>query len=454
MFKTGEKRATKIIRSLLKDAATSRAATPFQNIDSPLLLSGGKMFSITHSAVIMVRSMRKTVTVALLGILALAATLAGCGRAPASEGTKTKALRSVRLVSVEQGRLPRMVTVTGTLAADEEVFASFKVAGRISEIKVDLGSRVSKNQVIARLDPTDFLLRVEQALAALRQTRARLGLSPEGEDDRVDPEKTAPVREARAVLYEARLNRDRMAKLLEKDYISKMDFDSAVSRLNVAESRYQASVEEVRDRQALLAQRKSELALARQQLADATLYAPMDGAVRERKASVGEFMPAGTPAAGLVSVHPLRLKVAVPEREAAVIRVGQLVRVKIDGDEAEHPGRVVRLSPVIEKQNRTLTVEAEVDNRQGRLKAGSFARAEILIDADQQVVFAPASAIVTFAGIEKVIGVKEGRAVERRIRSGRHAGDRVEILEGLSPKEMIVAEPGNLSGGQPVTVSK
>jgi len=397
--------------------------------------------------------MRKAGLVVLSGILAFAVTCTGCGRENAPEA-RNKTPRVVRLVPIGQGRLPRTVTVTGTLAADEEVLTSFKVPGRLSEMAVDLGSQVRKNQLLARLDPTDFLLRVQQAEAALRQTRARLGLSPEGLDDRVDPEQTAPVREAQAVLHEARTYRERMAKLLEKNYISKVDFDAAVSRLLVAEGRYQASLEEVRDRQALLAQRKSELELARQQLADTTLSAPIDGAVRERKASVGEFLPAGTPIAGLVRVHPLRLKVAVPERESAAIHVGQVVRVRVEGDDTEHPGRVVRLSPVIEKQNRTLTVEAEVDNQRGRLKAGSFARAEILIDAEQAVLLAPVSAIVNFAGIEKVIGVKEGRAVERRIRTGRHINDRVEILEGLAPEDLIVAEPGNLSSGQAVTLLK
>ena len=398
--------------------------------------------------------MQKNIFNVLLVTLAVGLTVAGCGKTKADEAPKTQAPQVVRLVPVEKGSLPRTVTVTGTLAADEEVVASFKVAGRISQIAVDLGSTVSRNQAVARLDPTDFLLRIEQAEAALRQTRARLGLSPDGSDDRVDPEKTAPVREALAVLEEARLNRERAARLFEKNYISRMDFDSAVSRQLVAESRYQASVEEVRDRQALLAQRKSELALSRQQLADTTLYAPIDGAVRERKTSAGEFLAAGVPVAVIVRTHPLRLKVSVPERDAAAIRVGQVTRVRVEGDPAEYTGRVVRLSPVFEKQNRTLTVEAEVENRQGRLRAGSFATAEILIDAQQSVLFAPASAVITFAGIEKVLGEKQGRVIERRIRIGRREGDRVEVLEGVAPGDLIVAEPGNLSSGEPVIVKQ
>jgi RND family efflux transporter MFP subunit len=358
----------------------------------------------------------------------------------------------VRLVQAETGSLPRTVTVNGTLAADEEVLIAFKVAGRVSEIAVDLGSRVLKDQVLARLDPTDYRLRVEQSEAALRQIRARLGLSPEGPEEAVDPEKTASVREARAVFNEARLNQERLARMLEKDYISKAELDGAVSRMLVAEGRYQASLEDIRDRQALLAQRKSELALARQQLADTVLKAPIDGAVRERKASTGEFLAPGAPVASLVRIHPLRLKVATPEREAAVLRVGQTVRVRVEGDSGAYSGRIVRVSPVIEKQSRTLTVEAEVDNRQGRLRPGSFAAAEILVDPEQTAVLIPARAVVTFAGIEKVLAVQEGRAVERRIRTGRRTANRVEILEGLVSGELIVAEPGNLSGGQPVTV--
>jgi hypothetical protein len=110
------------------------------------------------------------------------------------------------------------------------------------------------------------------------------------------------------------------------------------------------------------------------------------------------------------------------------------------------------LSPSIQEQNRTLVVEAEVANREGRLRPGTFARAEIVVEAGSAAVLVPATAIVTFAGIEKVFGVKDGLAVEKRIRTGRKAGDRVEILEGVVAGEPVVVEPGNLAGGLPVTV--
>jgi RND family efflux transporter MFP subunit len=395
---------------------------------------------------------------ALLGAALLAVSGVACGKdtTPAGAAGRAKAQepRTVRAAAAAVGRLPRTVTVTGTLAADEEVVAGFKVAGRVSEIAVDLGSPVRKGQVLARLDPTDFRLRVEQAEAALRQVRAGLGLPRDGSGEGVDPEKTALVREARAVLEEARLNRDRTARLWEKNYIARSEVDSSQSRLLVAESRYQAALEEIRNRQELLAERSSGLALTRQQLADAVLGAPIDGAVRERRASVGEYLAAGAPVFGLVRVHPLRLRVAVPERDAASVRVGQAVRVLLEGDPAAYAGRVARVSPSIQEQNRTLIVEAEVANRDGRLRPGSFARAEIVVEADRTAVTVPAGTVVTFAGLEKVFVVKDGKAVEKRIRTGRRSGDRVEILEGVAAGDAVVADPGNLVGGTPVTVTR
>lgn len=396
--------------------------------------------------------------VALIAASILAAAGPACQReAPAARpanGGKGEVPRPVRLVSAAEERLPRTVAVTGTLAADEEVVAGFKVAGRVSELAVDLGSRVRQGQVLARLDPADFRIRVEQAEAALRQVRAALGLPPDGSDERVDVEKTALVREARAVLEEARLHRDRMTQLREKDLVARSEFDTAVSRLLVAEGRYQAAIEEIRNRQELLAERRSSLSLARQQLADTVLHAPVDGAVRERRVSVGEFLAAGAPVVSVVRIHPLRLRVSVPERDAPAIRPGQAVRVRLEGDPAEHVGRVVRLSPAIQEQNRTLLVEAEVPNRDGRIRPGAFARAEIVAPADRPVVLVPARAIATFAGLEKVFTVKDGRAVEKRIRTGRRAGDRVEVLEGVAAGEPLVAEPGTLAGGQPVAVTR
>lgn len=381
-----------------------------------------------------------------------AAACSGASSAAPRPDAESEEAPSVQVVRIEQTPLDRAVTVTGTLAAEEQVMLSLKVTGRLEEMLVDLGSPVRRGQVIARLTPTDFELRLRQAEAALQQARARLGLDPTGDDDTIDIERTAIVRQAKAALDEAGRQRDRFATFVERGISARADLESAESQLQIADGRYQDAIEEVRNRQAVLAQRRSEVAIARQQLEDTTLRSPIDGVVRERLAFAGEFRSAGTPVVTVVRQHPLRLQLAVPERSAASLAVGQVVRVSVEGDAEAYRGRVARLSPAITEGNRTLAIEAEVPNEAGRLRPGMFARAEIVTDEALGIVV-PQSALVVFAGVEKLLVVEDGKVREQRVRSGRRLGDRIEIVEGVASGDVVVTTPGGLAEGAPVRIA-
>src|SRR6266403_1752072 len=366
--------------------------------------------------------------------------------------SKAPAPREVKVTPAAERALARTVSATGTLAADDQVVLGTKVAGRLAEITVDLGTRVKKGQLIGRLDQNDFKFRVEQAEASLQQARVRLGLTATGSDERVDPEQTAIVRQARAMLDDARLTRDRSIRLAQQELIARAQLATAEAALQVSEGRYQDAIEEVRNRQAVIAQRRSELDLARQQLTDTLILSPIDGVVSLKQASVGEYLAAGTPIATMVRVHPLRLRVPVPEREGAGVRAGHAVTLTVEGDPTVYRGRVVRLSPIVQEQNRTLMVEAEVPNERGFLRPGSFARVDIMTEVSQPVVTVPASAVIVFAGVEKVLVVRAGKTAEVRGTTGRRLGEDVEILDGLKRGDPVVTKPGNLVGGQPVQV--
>src|ERR1051325_11656889 len=359
--------------------------------------------------------------------------------------------RKVKTTAVAETPFGETVTVNGTLAAYDQTTVSVKVPGRVRTISVDLGSVVSKGQTIAVVDSDDYRLRVQQAEASLAQARARLGLAPDGTDDRVDPEQTATVRQARAVLDEARYNRDRAARLVEQGVIAKAEFDTATATFKVAEGRYQDAYEEIRNRQGVLAQRRSELALARQQLKDTAVVAPLNGIIQEKRASAGEYLAAGAPVVNIVRMDPLRLRAEIPERESHTIHTGQNVRVTVEGDPNIYVGQITRLSPVIAQQSRILVVEADVRNN-GKLRPGSFAHAEIVTNDAKMAVTVPNNAIVTFAGIEKVIVVQNGKALEKPITTGRRNGEFTEIVSGINVGEKVILEPGNLQTGQDVQV--
>lgn len=396
-----------------------------------------------------------TTLAAMLALAAVALSSAACKSGypvSAKNASDTKEARAVKTAQVSEIPMERAVTVSGTLAAQDQATVSAKVPGRVQTIAVDLGSVVRKGQIIAQLEPQDYNLRLQQAEAALAQARARVGLSPDGKDEQVDPEKTATVRQARALLDDAKLKLERAKSLLEKGVIAQAQLDTADADYKVALSHYQDGVEEIRNRQALVVQRRSEREIARQQLTDSSIAAPFDGVVQEKRTSVGEYLAAGTPIVNLVRMDPLRLRAEVPEREAHNIKQGQQVRVTVEGDTNVYTGIIARLSPSITEQNRILIVEAEVHNN-GRLRPGSFARADIVADARSLSPAVPANAVVSFAGIDKVITIQDGKALEKPVTVGRRAGDWIEVLSGVKTGDTVIVNPGNLQSGQPVIVA-
>lgn len=379
----------------------------------------------------------------------------GCsgGNAPAAARDAQVGPRKVELAQVEPVAFAAQVVIAGTLAPDDEVTVKSKVPGRLAVIDVDLGTDVKAGARIAQLELVDYRLRVEQATAALAQAKAALGLAPDDDTSEVAVERTTGVREASATFEEARASFERARSLLEKKLIGRADYDAANATFLRGQSAVQRAREDVYARMALLKQRKAELGLARQQLEDATLRAPITGVVQVRHASMGEFLAAGADVASVVRVDPLRLRVEIPEREALAVARDQRVNVRVDGRDALFTGRIARLSPMLSALNRTLTVEAEIPNPGGSLRPGSFARAEIVLGASAPVLAIPKQALVVFAGIEKVILVADGKAVEKAIATGKRSGDWVEVRDGLAESDRVVLSPGTLQQGEPVEIT-
>ena len=373
----------------------------------------------------------------------------GAAAANAAEtSTSERAAQPVQVITPIKEQVPRTIEATGTLAAQDQVDLAMKVPGRVAELLVDLGDHVAKGQRLARLDPTDLDLAVRQAVAALEQARARLGLPQKGEDDRVNVEETPLVRQAEVMLNDARLKRDRAQQMFDQELIPRADYDTAIAQFQVAESRYHESVEEIRNRQAMLAQRRSELQLAVQMRSYADLVSPIDGAVLDRQVSVGQYLPGGAPVVTIVRIHPLRLRLPIPERAASEVHAGQKVLVRVDQDATTYEGRISRISPAIDPTNRTQMIEAEVPNPNGLLLPGAFARAEVVTIAAEPALFVPASSLVTFAGIQKVLTIEDGRVAEKPVQTGRTTDDRIEITAGLEASDQVIIEPGVLAAGQ------
>jgi RND family efflux transporter MFP subunit len=363
-------------------------------------------------------------------------------KSPARAANAPPGERKVTITTVEaDGRdVVRSVQIVGTLLPQEEVTLSTEMPATVETILVDLGDAVQKGQPLIRLDEREARLEAERQTANLQAAREALERARQMLDWN-----RANVERSQAVLAEARVNLKRYQDLFAEGAISasqrdtaQTQYDVAVASLRASEAQYESDRAAAKNAAALVEQATAALALARKRLKDTEMIAPFDGFVRKRLVNAGETVKEKTPLLSLVAAQALKLQGEVPERFVPQIRVGRPVRLEVEA----YPGRmfqgtITRVSPVVDVESRTFTVEATVPNPGGALKPGFFAKASIITGTERNVPFVPEEAVVTFAGIVKVYVIADGKAEERRIRTGQRSDGRVEILDGLQVGEAV-----------------
>ncbi|MGZ8899076.1 MAG: efflux RND transporter periplasmic adaptor subunit [Limisphaerales bacterium] len=379
---------------------------------------------------------------------------AGCSKEQKQDGGKRGPAqletKKVRVARVQRLDTEETVYATGSLAAQDRATLSVKVPGRVESIEADLGMAVKQGDRLARIERQDYELRLRQADAALAQARARLGLSLGGEQDKAEPEKASIVKEAQALLNEATKNRERVKSLRAEGVVAEADVETAEAAYQVAVNRYEESVHEAKNRMATLRMRQAELELAQQQLNDTEIRAPFAGIVEQRQTSPGEYLSIGVPVLTVVRVDPIRLRLEVSEKDAPRVQIGQTVHLRVEGSERQHDGKISRVSPVISSDNRMLLAEADVPNPEGLLRPGSFAKANIVVNDQAPGLFVPEGSVLTFAGMQKIFLVQEGKAAEKEVTLKRERDGFVEVLGEVKAGDEVVVDPGTLRNGQPV----
>jgi RND family efflux transporter MFP subunit len=303
-----------------------------------------------------------------------------------------------------------------------------------------LGDHVRRGDPLVLLDRQEFQLMVTQADAQLAQARAAVGLKPNEDVAQLDPLGAPPVREARAVWEQSQQQLARVKQLKVQNAVSDAELQQAEAAERVAEARYASAANSVREKIALIGVQSAELALAQQRYDDAITRAPFDASVQNRLVAPGTYVQVGQPLMALVTTTTLRFRGAMPERYAQALRVGQRVELQIESLSDPRSVAVTRISPALDEASRALVFEAQLDNQDERLRTGLFAEAQVVLDAEAQAIVIPASAVVRFAGVEKVWKVVDGLAGPEPVQVGQQDGDRVEILSGLMAGDVILSD--------------
>jgi len=382
------------------------------------------------------------------------ASLVSCKRSngqPSNSGAAnpTPAILEVSTAPAVVRQLPRFFEATGTLAADVQTDVQPQTAGKVVAVGVDMGSAVSKGQMLVRLEDADYKLRMDQAIAqfdsakaAVSQAEEKLGLRP---GQKFDPERVADVSVARANFNLAESNFQRAQKLIESGDISRAEFDQRKSQLDALKQAYESAIAQARQNYAAVmvartnvTNAQTQVDLARRTLSYTVVTAPIGGYVLERPVDVGTYVSTTTKVATIVKPNPLWIRIDIPEQAVRQIRAGQSVSLSTTSwPDRTFSGRVVRISPNVSASSRTLTVEAEIDNRGGALKPGQFATVRVLLPQSEAAVLVPQRALRTISGATYVFVIKNGHAEQRLVQSGQAEGDLIEIKSGVVTDEVV-----------------
>jgi HlyD family secretion protein len=320
-----------------------------------------------------------------------------------------------------------LLNATGYVVAQRKAAVASKATGRLEWLGVMEGSRVKKDEVIARLENRDVSAQREQAAANVKVAAAN-------------------IEQARAELRDADANLKRSRDLAAKNYISGSALDAAIARFDKAQAG-------LRSNEASLAVAQANLKVADVAYDQTLIRAPFDGIVLTKSANVGDnitpFSQAADTKGAVVTIadmDTLEVEADVAESSLGKIRVGQPCEVQLDAvPDHRFPGVVNRIVPTVDRAKATVLVKIRFLERDSRVLPDmsakvAFLEREVSAAERQAVTVVPKRAIVERNGEKSVFVVSDGRAVRTKIEAGRAIGDAVEA-SGVKPGERVIVKP-------------
>lgn len=353
--------------------------------------------------------------IAALGFLAVAVSACHKSQDPAEQAKKPELALppvAVETAPIEVRKVPRVLTLTGSVIAERHSEVAANVAGRIVTTPVERGQAVKAGQILATVDSKNagFSAAASAAQSSLAETQAE----------------------------QARLDCERAEQLFKTGAIAAAEHDRQMTQCKA---------------QALSANAaRAQAGLAARLAADTVIRAPFDGAIGERYVNLGEYVQPPTRVASVYVLDPVRVQVSVPEAEIARVRQGQTLDVHVAAwPDRSFPATVVFVSPALRPSTRDLIVEARAANADGALRPGMFTTVE-LITGEETLPTAPADAIVADGSVRRLFLAREGRAFELVVRTGIKREGRVALLEPLDTSARVIRRPPpGLRDGTPIT---
>jgi RND family efflux transporter MFP subunit len=318
--------------------------------------------------------------------------------------------REVQLVTAEVREQRPSVQLVGEIRAFDTVTISSEVGGKVDRVLVEVGDRVAAGTPLVEVDRETFRIYLQQAEANLAAANADKAL--------------------------AEKDLERKRDLRSDETIPQSAFDQAQAGHDLATARLAAATA-ARD----LAQRNFERSAIR---------APAAGAVTERMVVAGQWADIGAGLLELAIGNNIKVSARVPEAWAPELAGLEEFTFTVGVSGPTYTAKLYSVQPVVEHASRSFEIVGTAANN-GSIKPGMFANVVLEAPTAKQALWLPAAAVAT-SDLPQVLMVEEGAIVFRKIRIGRRADGFIEIADGLTPDEAVIADVSGLSRGIPVTV--
>lgn len=317
----------------------------------------------------------------------------------AGKGNNAQKTATVNGIIVTPTAYANMLSITGSIDANERVDIRSEVSGVVRGITFKEGAKVNKGQVLLKIDDSELRAQLSQALT--RQT-----LAAETEN--------------------------RASQLLAKEAISKEEFDIALADLRSL---------------------KAQTQLIRAQLNKTQVRAPFSGTVGLRNTSEGEFLTPTTIVATLVDTDPIKITFSVPEKYSSKVKNNTKISFTISGSNRKYSATVYAIEPQVETATRTLQLRARASNADGTLIPGSFANIQLPLNNVDKALLIPSEAIIPIQNGKKVFIASRGKAKEVMVETATRTEKDVLITSGLKQGDTVLTTGVmTLKEGNPVKV--
>jgi membrane fusion protein (multidrug efflux system) len=319
---------------------------------------------------------------------------------PQAATQKSRPVLQVEAKIINPERIENIIKITGAVLANESVAIRSEISGKIEKIFFQEGNRVRKGDLLLTINDDEIIAQLER------------------------------------LKYTQKLNEGieyRLRQLLEKEAISREEYDIGLTTLNT-------TLSDIKEREARIAKHK--------------LHAPFDGIIGLRHVSEGSYLSPSDLVVNIYNINPIKVEFSVPGKYSSLVNKGDSISFNIEASDNYYTGIIYALEPRIDPRTRTLQIRAICKNDDEVLMPGQFASIKYTLNTISDALMVPSESIIPELNSHKLFTYKNGIVSKSTVSIGLRTDKAVQITQGISPGDTVVTTGIlQVSEGLPVIIT-